>query len=129
MNPDLLEQRIGRLDRIGQRHTIDIHVPYLSNSAQEKLFRWYHEGINLFTSSCSVGFTIYQEFAPRLLAIVDNPQASLELVDSLIKDTRTFTNALTLTMQEGRDKLLELHSCNEPQAQMLIAEIEAEENP
>ena len=26
-NPDLLEQRIGRLDRIGQQHDIKIHVP------------------------------------------------------------------------------------------------------
>ena len=25
LNPDLLEQRIGRLDRIGQRHTVIIH--------------------------------------------------------------------------------------------------------
>ena len=30
-NPDLLEQRIGRLDRIGQAHDIQIHVPYLEN--------------------------------------------------------------------------------------------------
>ena len=28
-NPDLLEQRIGRLDRIGQNRDIDIHVPHL----------------------------------------------------------------------------------------------------
>ncbi|VTR26435.1 RNA polymerase-associated protein rapA [Serratia fonticola] len=28
-NPDLLEQRIGRLDRIGQMHDIQIMVPYL----------------------------------------------------------------------------------------------------
>jgi ATP-dependent helicase HepA len=27
-NPEVLEQRIGRLDRIGQTHTIQIHVPY-----------------------------------------------------------------------------------------------------
>lgn len=29
-NPDLLEQRIGRLDRIGQMHDIQIMVPYPS---------------------------------------------------------------------------------------------------
>ena len=28
-NPDLLEQRIGRLDRIGQNAVIKIHVPYV----------------------------------------------------------------------------------------------------
>ncbi len=30
-NPDLLEQRIGRLDRIGRAHDIQIHVPYWKN--------------------------------------------------------------------------------------------------
>ena len=29
LNPDLLEQRIGRLDRIGQLENIQLHVPFL----------------------------------------------------------------------------------------------------
>ena len=37
-HPDLLEQRIGRLDRIGQKHVIELHVPYLETSPQERLF-------------------------------------------------------------------------------------------
>ncbi len=56
-NPDLLEQRIGRLDRIGQAHDIQIHVPYLEKTAQylEKtaqsvLVRWYHEGAGALVS-------------------------------------------------------------------------------
>lgn len=32
-HPDLLEQRIGRLDRIGQKHVIELHVPYLETAA------------------------------------------------------------------------------------------------
>jgi len=35
-NPDVLEQRIGRLDRIGQTDTINIHVPYMAGTAQER---------------------------------------------------------------------------------------------
>ncbi|MGP1782736.1 helicase-related protein, partial [Shewanella frigidimarina] len=31
LNPDLLEQRIGRLDRIGQKNDVEIHLPYLAN--------------------------------------------------------------------------------------------------
>jgi ATP-dependent helicase HepA len=34
ITPDLLEQRIGRLDRIGQTQTVQIHVPYLAKTAQ-----------------------------------------------------------------------------------------------
>lgn len=54
-NPDLLEQRIGRLDRIGQAHDIQIHVPYLEKTAQSVLVRWYHEGLDAFEHTCPTG--------------------------------------------------------------------------
>ncbi|MET0263546.1 MAG: helicase-related protein, partial [Rariglobus sp.] len=52
LNPSLVEQRIGRLDRIGQKHTIQLHVPYLENSPQERLFQWYHQALNAFLNTC-----------------------------------------------------------------------------
>ncbi|WP_454781567.1 RNA polymerase-associated protein RapA [Legionella sp. WA2022007384] len=128
LNPDLLEQRIGRLDRIGQQHTIEIHVPYLMNTVQEKLFRWYHEGINLFTKSCSVGFTLYEEFEDQLLPILDTVDINKETFEHLITETKTRAEQINQALHEGRDRLLELNSCNAPQAEALIAAIEAEEN-
>ena len=44
-NPDALEQAIGRLDRIGQQQDIDIYQPYIKDSSDELLARWYHEGL------------------------------------------------------------------------------------
>ncbi len=41
-DPDLLEQRIGRLDRIGQTRDIHIHVPYVKGSADERVVCWLH---------------------------------------------------------------------------------------
>jgi ATP-dependent helicase HepA len=38
LNPELLEQRIGRLDRIGQTRDIEIHIPYLAHSPQKFWF-------------------------------------------------------------------------------------------
>ena len=130
LNPDLLEQRIGRLDRIGQRHTIEIHVPYLLKTAQELLFRWYHEGINLFEKSCSVGFSIYEAFAERLLPILEKAMDETDqtVLDTLITDTKGYAEHINQALQAGRDKLLELNSCDLPKAQELIAAIEAEEN-
>ncbi|MBP7664821.1 MAG: RNA polymerase-associated protein RapA, partial [Shewanella sp.] len=52
LNPDLLEQRIGRLDRIGQKNDIQIHLPYLEDTAQERLMQWYHQGLNAFELTC-----------------------------------------------------------------------------
>ncbi|HHT0594164.1 TPA: RNA polymerase-associated protein RapA [Legionella anisa] len=128
LNPDLLEQRIGRLDRIGQRHPIEIYVPYLLETVQEKLFRWYHEGINLFTRSCSIGFTLYEEFENELLPILDAVDTKKGELDKLILETRIRAEQINQALHEGRDRLLELNSCNAPQAEALIAAIEAEEN-
>lgn len=50
LHPDQLEQRIGRLDRIGQRHAIEIHAPVFTGSPGEKLLRWYHEGLDAFSA-------------------------------------------------------------------------------
>ena len=47
-DPELLEQRIGRLDRIGQTSLIQIHVPFIKGTEGEVLARWYHEGLNAF---------------------------------------------------------------------------------
>ena len=48
LNPGLLEQRIGRLDRIGQKETIRIHVPHVEGGADEVVFQWYHRGLDAF---------------------------------------------------------------------------------
>ena len=62
LNPELLEQRIGRLDRIGQAEDIQIHVPFLAHSPQEVLARWYHEGLNAFESNLEGGNELLLQF-------------------------------------------------------------------
>ena len=69
LNPDLLEQRIGRLDRIGQTETIQIHIPYLQGSAQEVLFNWYHHGLSAFEQICPAGQQIYEELQDNLFRL------------------------------------------------------------
>ena len=126
LNPDLLEQRIGRLDRIGQQHAIQIHVPYLVNTAQETLFRWYHEGINLFEQSGLAGCSIYEAFEEELLANLMETN-EVRLNEFIIK-TQKYTEKINLILHEGRNQLLEINSCNKPLAEELIHAIETEEN-
>ncbi len=124
LNPDLLEQRIGRLDRIGQTEQVDIHVPYLQGTAQETLLRWYHEGLNQFEESCSAGFAIFQQFEDRLRAQLLAPDDGLE---ALIADSAAFTAQTRAELREGRDRLLERNSCKPEVAAAMIADIEAAE--
>jgi len=125
LNPDLLEQRIGRLDRIGQSQDVEIHVPYLEHTAQHTLLDWYDQGLNLFLDSCSAGYTIFERFRDRLLGELDSPT---EEFSALLSDTATFTAQTRLELREGRDRLLERNSCKPAVAANLIAEISANEN-
>ncbi len=124
LNPDLLEQRIGRLDRIGQQSDVEIHVPYLEQTAQENLVDWYDKGMNLFTDSCSAGYMIFETFRERLLPQL---QERTEAFDDLIKETAEFTLETRRELREGRDRLLERNSCKPEIAAALIDEIQANE--
>ena len=124
LNPDLLEQRIGRLDRIGQESDVEIHVPYLEDTAQETLLDWYDRGMNLFTDSCSAGYMIFETFRERLLPQLVKRTAAFE---ELVTTTAEFTAQTRRELREGRDRLLERNSCNPQVAAELIAEITANE--
>ena len=125
LNPDLLEQRIGRLDRIGQDNNVDIHVPYLEGTAQQSLFEWYDSGLNLFRESCSAGYMIFEAFEDRLLPELHR---RTDAFSTLLSDSAEFTAKTRRELREGRDKLLERNSCKPEVAAELIEEILALES-
>lgn len=126
-NPDLLEQRIGRLDRIGQAHDIQIHVPYLEKTAQSVLVRWYHEGLDAFEHTCPTGRTIYDSVYSTLIGYLAAPDDE-EGFDDLIQTCRTQHEALKAQLEQGRDRLLEIHSNGGEKAQILADEIAHQDN-
>ncbi len=107
-NPDLLEQRIGRLDRIGQNAVINIHVPYLQQTAQAVMFRWYDEGMNAFRHTCPAGHQVYMQTQIDLRKHLQAPESP---VDDFIDRTTRLHEELNLALQRGRDRLLETNSC------------------
>ncbi len=110
-NPDLLEQRIGRLDRIGQLKDIQIHVPCQENSRDHLLMRWYHEGLNAFEKTCTVGSQVADELRDELdTALVCDSAA---MVEELLEQSQALAKKKTSQLESGRDKLLELNS-NQP---------------
>ncbi len=126
-NPDLLEQRIGRLDRIGQAHDIQIHVPYLEKTAQSVLVRWYHEGLDAFEHTCPTGRTIYDSVYNDLINYLASPDQT-EGFDDLIKNCREQHEALKAQLEQGRDRLLEIHSNGGEKASALAESIEEQDD-
>ena len=123
-NPDLLEQCIGRLDRIGQTRDVQIYVPCLVNSAQQDLARWYHEGLNAFEQTCPIGMAVFEQYE-ALLKVRSENKADFE---QLILQTQKQAKALRLALEKGRDRLLELNSNGGEKAQRLAAEIAQTDN-
>lgn len=123
-NPDLLEQCIGRLDRIGQTRDVQIYVPCLANSAQQDLARWYHEGLNAFEQTCPIGMALFEQYE-TLLKVRSENKADFE---QLILQTQKQAKVLHLALEKGRDRLLELNSNGGEKAQRLAAEIAQTDN-
>ena len=123
-NPDLLEQCIGRLDRIGQTQDVQIYIPCLANSEQQDLARWYHEGLNAFEQTCPIGMTLFEQYE-SLLKVRSENKADFE---QLILQTQKQAKALRLALEKGRDRLLELNSNGGEKAQRLASEIAQTDN-
>jgi ATP-dependent helicase HepA len=135
LNPGLLEQRIGRLDRIGQTETIRIHVPYVAGSCDEAVVEWYHRGLDAFTTPLHGGNDYQEKFQDQLLALAlaygggDRRTGRAEL-DAFIAETTAFRLELSERMKAGRDRLLELNSFDRDAAEAVIARIRAvDEDP
>lgn len=124
-NPDLLEQRIGRLDRIGQGELIHLHVPYIEDSAQAALFHWYHQGLNAFEQYCPVGVAVHEQVAPQLQQAMNAPEQPIQ---QLLERTATTRDQMEQQLAEERRTLQATDEQERARAGELIEQIQAEED-
>lgn len=121
-NPDVLEQRIGRLDRIGQQRRIQIHVPYLMGTAQERMFRWYNEALDIFGHISPTAQTLQETHIVDLKDCLLSDQG--EQFDALLAQVNDERLELEAELQAGRDRLLEFNSCRPVIANRIVQALE-----
>ncbi|MDJ0807083.1 MAG: RNA polymerase-associated protein RapA [Gammaproteobacteria bacterium] len=126
LDPDLLEQRIGRLDRIGQQETVHIHVPYLYPGPQAVLLRWYQEGLDAFRRHVPGAQSIRAKLDPVLHQALEE-EIGEEDLDLLIETTRDLVTETRQRLEKGRNHLLELGACREPAASRLVSRLAAQD--
>ena len=124
LNPDLLEQRIGRLDRIGQTETIQIHVPYLEHTAQAVMQQWYHTGLGAFEHICPAGQTVFAAVETALLEAIRQP----DCLTALVRESSELNRSLNDALHRGRDRLLEYSSCRPTIANAIKSRVEDLDN-
>lgn len=120
-DPELLEQRIGRLDRIGQKGVIHIHVPFVEGSEGEILARWYHDGLDAFEHSLQGATQLLHIFVSEVESLC--AQFDRAQLDNLIQRTRKLRQEVRQKLERGHNRLLELNSCKPRLAARIIDRI------
>lgn len=120
-DPELLEQRIGRLDRIGQRETIHIYAPYFQASDEEVWARWYHDGLGAMQANVHGATEIFKACEESL----DDLMAGFEEDQLLtcIEQTKVKKALVGERLAQGYDRLLELNSYRPDEAGAIIRQL------
>ncbi len=122
-DPEVLEQRIGRLDRIGQTGDIHIHIPYGKDSRSELQARWLHEALDVFSEPLKGATTLATELLPGLDALADASPTSRKFKDFLAR-SKKLKAEVTQQLATGHDRLLELGAPPASQSAELLEAIE-----
>jgi len=118
----LLEQRIGRLDRIGQGAEIYIHVPFAKKSKAEMLYLWYHEALGIFEHSLMGGGEMYAKFETELKSYLESPAKKFsKFLKEFLPRGKKEMQLLNEKAEAGRDRLLEFNSQNKKISGELLA--------
>ncbi len=129
IEPGLLEQRIGRLDRIGQRDTIEIHVPWVEGTTGEHLYEWYHIGLNAFLEPLMGVEKVHDMYRVTLEENLLNPRANHEFfLNEFLPLVQTSAKEMRKEVEGGRDRLLEFNSNHPIEAAVIVDMIKAQDD-
>lgn len=124
-HPDLVDQRIGRLDRIGQGSDIYIHIPLQSKSKQSRLAALYHHGFDMFSQPNPAASPIFEAYNLDIDDMIETGANA----ESVIMQCQQASFQLLEEIEQGRDKLLEQHSFSHERVNPLLEAIQdADEN-
>lgn len=120
-SPSQLEQRIGRLDRIGRLKEVVSVVPYSIDTLEEDLFKLWNSGLNIFQESLSgleialgdirenIQDALIQNLRFGMLSVLEKMQSSLQEMRKRVEQERYFDMARQLdkNVQEHLVTLIE----------------------
>lgn len=115
-NCDLIEQRIGRLDRIGQAHDIQLHLPVFEHHPSQRWADVLEHTLDALSHPNPAAQNLLEAHKDTLVQHLQHANADL----SALQQER---EALEQALVSGRDRLLELHSCHPTTAPALAFEM------
>lgn len=131
LDAGLVEQRIGRLDRIGQRSDIHIHVPVVPDTHLAVMARWYNEGLDALSRHAQGARELLEQFEPQLRNLASRCHRERRTVgaelDAFITAVAAERQVVAARLEQGRDRLLERHSFRPARSASLVEHIRADD--
>ncbi len=134
---DVLEQRIGRLDRIGRVGDVQIEIPFLAGMAGERRARFFHEALDAFSLPRPAAGAVLRALGNELRPWFDeaetgsaaarDPKAEATAFGSLLARARVLAEQLDERYRLGRDRLLEHNARRSGEGQALAERLAAAE--
>ncbi len=116
-SPATVEQRIGRLDRIGQSHPVEIHVFDTKGGLSSDVLSVLADAVGVFGETVGGLDAVLEEVEPRLTELaLEPPEARAEYVTQLQKKVK----AARAQVLEAYDPLLDLRSFDRVEVAALV---------
>jgi ATP-dependent helicase HepA len=80
-----------------------------------------------FTHTCPAGPGVYAQLASQLLELLAQPHPDSRSIDDLVKKTQPVFNRINENLQAGRDRLLELNSYRQSEAEHIRQQIQQQD--
>jgi ATP-dependent helicase HepA len=122
-NPELVEQRIGRLDRIGQTDTIHIHVPYIHGTSEEVWVQFYNQGVGIFNEPVPTALILAHQFGEKLTGLSE--KFDTDTLVALVTEVSDARQELGEQLENGYLRLLARNSNKPGHSQVLSEQIQA----
>jgi ATP-dependent helicase HepA len=116
-SPATMEQRIGRLDRIGQTQTVDIHVFELTGTLSADVLSLLADAVGVFGETVGGLDAVLEEVEPKLAELaLTSPKERAAYALAL----RTKIEAAREQVRKAYDPLLDLRSFDRAQVEALV---------
>jgi len=116
-SPATMEQRIGRLDRIGQAHAVDIHVFDVPGTLSSDVLQLLADAVGVFGETVGGLDAVLEEVEPRLLDLaLLSPKARA----AYARELKAKVQAARESVKRAYDPLLDLRSFDREAVEALV---------
>jgi len=120
--PATIEQRIGRVDRVGQKHDVEVLVPYFGSGYEAAILKIMQESIRVLDDTVG-GIDPVLEYVSDELAELILKQAEVDDWKALFRRTEEVVTLARTRIESGADPVLDHASFSPERVEAFMARV------